>query len=67
MPGEQRKRTYRLTDEAVAGLDAMATRNGTTVTALLESFGVLGRRRNPTMRQIVDHARRIDAKRRSRR
>ncbi len=66
MPGEQRQRSYRLTDEAVAGFDRLATRRRVTVTALLEAFGRLADD-NPTIDVIVALARDIDRERYSRR
>lgn len=66
MPGEQRQRSYRLTDEAVAGFDRLATRHRVTITALLEAFGRLATE-NPTIDDIVQLAWDIDRDRHSRR
>lgn len=66
MPGEQRKRTYRLTDQAVDGLDRLATRHRITVTALLEALGRLHRDLDLPI-EVVDLAHEIDRERRSRR
>lgn len=67
MAGGKRERYFRLTDEANEGLDALATRHGTTKTTLIEALGVLSRRRDPTIADIVDLARQLDRDRRSRR
>lgn len=67
MVGERRERYFRLTDEAHAGLDALATRHGVTMTALLEGLGLLGRRGDPTIDEVIATAREIDGRRRSRR
>lgn len=67
MAGGQRKRTYRLTDDAVAGFDRLATRRHVTVTALLEALGTLSRHRDPTLDEVIAEARRLDVERRSRR
>jgi hypothetical protein len=66
MPGEQRQRSYRLTDAAVAGFDRMATRHHVTVTALLEALGVIGADHDPSIDEVVSLARRLDRERRSR-
>jgi hypothetical protein len=59
--------SYRLTDEAVEGIDALAQRSHVTTTALLEALGTLGAKENPTLDEIIAEARRIDVERRSRR
>lgn len=63
----RRRVSYRLSDEALAGFDRMATRNGITITALLEAFGQLARHRDPDGLEVVTRARAIDRERRSRR
>lgn len=67
MPGEQRQRSYRLTDRAVEGLDRIATRHHVTVTALLEAFGTVGADHDPTIDEVVAYAHELDRQRRNRR
>lgn len=67
MPGERRQRSYRLTDDAVAGLDRMATRHRVTVTALLEAFGQLAQGHDPTPNEVIARATQIDRERLNRR
>jgi len=59
--------SYRLTEEAVEGIDALAQRRHVTTTALLEALGTLGANGDPSLDEIIDEARRIDIERRSRR
>lgn len=59
--------SYRLTEAAVAGIDAIAQRRHVTTTALLEALGTLGAKGDPTLDEIIAEARRIDIERRSRR
>jgi hypothetical protein len=54
----------RLTEDARAGLDRIASRRGVTITALFEAIGQL---QPPIDDEVVDLARSIDRERRSRR
>lgn len=65
---ERRRLPVRLTEEAHAGLDALATRHGVTRTAMLEALGLLGALNKPVdWEQVIRRARQIDRERRSRR
>lgn len=57
----------RLTDESSRAWDRTVTREGVTMTALLEAIGreIAAGRWQPTKR-MIDQARRIDSERRSR-
>lgn len=66
--GEVRRRVeFWLTDDARDGLDSLATRHHVTKVAFMEALGLLGRRGDPTVDEVVELARRIDSERRSRR
>lgn len=56
-----------MTEEAIAGLDALATRHHTTRVALIEALGILGADSDPTIEQLVAYARQVDRERLSRR
>lgn len=61
-------RGVRLTEEAHAGIDALATRARCTRTALIEALGLAGHQGRPIRwDDIVDEAARIDRRRLSRR
>lgn len=60
--------SIRLSDEAHQGWDREATRNGVTLTALIEALGqALCDGKRPIPATILDAARAIDFERRSRR
>lgn len=61
------RKSYRLSDEALAGLDRLAARRNVTVTALLEAFGQLAATHDPHAAEVIERARAIDRERRSRR
>lgn len=61
------RKSYRLSDEALAGFDRMSARHNITVTALLEALGQLSADRDPSAVEIIERARAIDRERRSRR
>lgn len=67
--GNPRKKIpFRLTADALQGLDALSVRHGTTQTGLIEAMGQLGRSGEPmSWEAIVAKARSIDSERRSRR
>lgn len=66
---------FRLTTDAHAGLDSLATRFGITKVSLIEALGRLGRSSDPSVRlrleeqlqDVIALAREIDGRRRSRR
>ena len=57
----------RLTEEAHAGLDTLATRHHVTRTAMLEALGLLGAQGDIDWEAVIERARSIDIERRSRR
>ena len=62
-----RKRFYiELTEQEIEGLDAFLTRNGVNRTAFFAALGTLGRRSNPDLRRVLDHAREIQSGRKDR-
>lgn len=66
MPGERRRIHLELTDDAIAGLDQLATRHRITRVAMAEALGRL--HRTVTIpREVVELAHQIDRERRSRR
>jgi hypothetical protein len=57
-----------LSDEAHAGLDALATRHHVSKTALIEALGLIGQTKRPVVwDEVLERARAIDGERRSRR
>lgn len=65
---ERRRRIpVELTEEAIAGLDALIQRHGVTRTAVVEALGQLSLRSDPTLASVLRRAREIDVERRSRR
>ena len=64
----RRRLPVELSDEAHAGLDALATRHHVSKTALIEALGLIGQTKRPIVwDEVLDLGRSIDRERLSRR